>query len=146
MEILSITDCPQMLPLVVEWERAEWGDEWAEVVKTANCRDKIPTIYVALENQQLVGCAMLIKHDMMTRKDLTPWLGGIFVPPDHRRRGIAGKLVCHALDKAKEIGVKTLWLYTASSRNLYARYGWRFVEELDYLGEVVTLMRYDFST
>lgn len=144
MKILCIADCPHLLETVVDWERGEWGDEWAELAMSATARDRVPTTYVALDGNEIVGCVMFVKYDMMTRKDLTPWLGGLFVPPKFRGRGIATKLVDHVLLKAKDVGIGTLWLYTSSSRNLYARIGWMFVEELEYMDEIVTLMRYDF--
>lgn len=148
-EIASITihciaDCPQFHAQIVEWEQSEWGDEWAEVVSGATAHDQIPTIYVAVEDGRPVGCAMLIKYDMMTRLDLTPWLGGIYVPLEHRGRGIASRLVGYAMERASTLGIPTWWLYTAHARSLYERFGWQFVEMAEYDGGPVSLMRFDF--
>lgn len=143
--IHCIADCLQFHAQIVEWERSEWGNEWAEVVSEATAREQIPTIYVAVADGQPVGCAMLLKYDMMTRLDLTPWLGGIYVPAEHRRRGIASRLVGHAMERAATLGISTWWLYTAHARSLYERFGWQFVEMADYDGGPVALMRFDFS-
>jgi GNAT superfamily N-acetyltransferase len=142
--IVSIADVPEALSTIIEWERNEWGDEWADIVAGSTTRDDIPTIFVALEDEKPVGCAMLIKYDMMTRKDLTPWIGGVFVHPDHRNQGIASSLMKHALEKACALNIPTWWLYTASSRELYARLGWQYTETATYDGVPVTIMRYDF--
>lgn len=144
MKIQCITDCPDLLPTLVEWERTEWGNEWATVVEQATSRDTVPTIFVALDGNKPMGCAMLIEHDMMSRRDLSPWLGGIFVHPAYRKCGVASALVQHAMDKARQTGISTWWLYTASSRQLYERFNWKYVDEVQYEGESVTLMRYDF--
>jgi GNAT superfamily N-acetyltransferase len=146
MKIQCITECLELLPTLVEWERAEWGDDWAKVVEQATASNTVPTIFVALDGDQPMGCAMLIEYDMTTRLDLTPWLGGIFVHPAYRKRGVASALVRHAMDKAEQTGIPTWWLYTASSRQLYERFDWKYVETVQYEGESVTLMRYDFES
>lgn len=144
LTILGIADSPQFHAQIIEWERREWGDEWADVVRAATARDQVPTIYVAVQGGQPVGCAMLIEYDMMTRLDLTPWLGGIYVPPEHRGRGIASRLVGHAMARAAALKIPTWWLYTAHARSLYERFGWKFVEMAEYDGGPVSLMRFDF--
>ena len=144
--IVSIADVPQTLPAIVEWERGEWGDEWTAIVAGSTTRDQVPTIFVALDGATPIGCAMLIEYDMMSRKDLSPWVGGIFVRPEFRQQGVASALMQHALAKAGALGIKTWWLYTASSRALYARLGWQFVEMGEYDDVPVTIMRYDFPT
>jgi GNAT superfamily N-acetyltransferase len=144
LNILGIADCPQFHAQIIDWERREWGDEWAEVVSAATARDQVPTIYVAVQDGQPVGCAMLIKYDMMTRLDLTPWLGGIYVPPEYRGQGIASRLVAFAMTRAAALKIPTWWLYTAHARSLYERFGWKFVEMAEYDGGPVSLMRFDF--
>jgi hypothetical protein len=50
----------------------------------------------------------------------------------------------HALEKARALNIPTWWLYTASSRELYARLGWQYTETATYDGVPVAIMRYDF--
>ena len=145
MKIASIADHVDLMDTVAQWHGDEWGAEWAAQVRESTCRDKIPTIFVALEDNDLLGTAMLVATDMTTRPDLTPWLGGVYVKPSRRREGIAGALVRHAMNEARRMNIRRLWLYTASSRTLYERLGWRFEMLADYEGEQVTIMRRDLD-
>lgn len=77
MKIENIADHLDLLGTLAQWHEKRWGAEWAERVRQSTCRDRIPTIYIALDNNELVGSAMLVARDMTTRTDLTPWLGVI---------------------------------------------------------------------
>ena len=79
------------------------------------------------------------------RPDLTPWLAGVFVVPEARRRGYAARLIA-AVEQAGRAGsIPTLWLYTSSAERIYARAGWRTVETFDRRGKPTALMRRDLA-
>jgi N-acetylglutamate synthase-like GNAT family acetyltransferase len=80
---------------------------------------------------------------MDTRMDLSPWLAGVFVAPDHRRCGIGAALVQRIIDEAKALGVQRLYLYTPSAEHFYSRLGWALVEHTSYRGANVTVMSYE---
>lgn len=146
MKIESIAERLDLLDTLVGWHRAQWGPEWAEYVSRSTLRDHIPTIYVATEGNELLGSAMLVNEDMTTRKDLSPWLGGVYVKPSRRGQGIGTALTKHAMEQAAKMGIPLLWLYTPASRDMYERLGWQYVSEEDYLGENVTIMRLNPQT
>lgn len=146
MKIENIADHLDLLDSLVEWHRNQWGPEWADQVRHSTSRERIPTIYVAIEEAELLGSVMLVDEDMTTRKDLSPWLGGVYVKPSRRGQGIGTALVRHAMGQAARMGIPRLWLYTPASRGLYERLGWRYVSEEDYLGENVTIMRLDLKS
>lgn len=143
--IENISQHLDMLETITCWHRKEWGSEWAEQVHQSTNSDKIPTMYVAIEDGNAVGTAMLINIDMKTHPDTFPWLGGVYVTPEYRHRGIAAALSRHAMHEAARMGVKQLWLYTVSARRLYEKLGWKFHKEEDYLGEQATIMKIDLN-
>ena len=146
MKIESIADHLDLLDTLAQWHEKQWGAEWAEQVRQSTCRDRIPTIYIALDNNnELLGSAMLVARDMTTRTDLTPWLGGVYVKPSHRGQGIATALVSHAMNQARHMNIRHLWLYTPASRKLYEHLGWQYAVESDYLEEHVTIMQLDLA-
>lgn len=54
------------------------------------------------------------------------WVGMVLTHPEHRRRGLARRLVAHALELAERWGVRTLKLdATDQGRPLYAQMGFR---------------------
>jgi hypothetical protein len=66
-------------------------DGWLDHIRTRMNRDRIPTAVVALDEVAApVGTAALTEHDMETHRELSPWLGGVYVIPASRlyeRRG-----------------------------------------------------------
>ena len=75
--------------------------------------------------------------------ELTPWLAGVIVAPDYRRRGIGSVLVGKVIECAAAGGATRIYLYTPSVEQMYARLGWSVVERTRYLGAEVVVMSYD---
>ena len=111
------------------------------------CRtSSYPILLVAVDDDELVGSVSLIESDMPHHLDWAtrgPWLSGLYVVPQHRRRGIATALVIACEDHARSCGVRTLLLYTSRARMLYERLGWRVLESMTYQGELSTVMTKD---
>ena len=145
LNIKNISQHLDLLETIVDWHKNEWGEEWAEQVRQSTHADRIPTLYVALENGVPVGTAMLVNIDMLTHPELAPWLGGVYVKPEYRGRGIASLLSQHAMNAATRMGIRCLWLYTVTAPRLYENLGWKFVCVEDYLGEQATIMQIDLS-
>lgn len=146
LEIATIAD---HLPTVARWHFDEWGDldpkgslaSWTAGLRERTYRDRIPTTFVALYDSIPVGSLVLVDHDMDTRRDLTPWLAGLFVVPSHRGRGMGSALVRHAIAKAQEFGVAMLYLYyTRDAEALYRHLGWSPLAREFYKGRWVTIM------
>ena len=76
--------------------------------------------------------------------DLSPWLAGVFVSPEHRQHGIGSALVRRVAEDAWMLGVHRLYLYTPSVEKFYLRLGWSVVERTGYRGVDVVVMCYDF--
>ena len=47
---------------------------------------------------------------METHRELSPWLGGVYVIPSARGRGVARALVREVMDRAAAFGVPVLYL------------------------------------
>ena len=62
-------------------------------------------------------------HD---RKDLTPNVCAVYTEEEHRKKGLAGKLLNKVVDDMANKGVATLYLVT-DHIGFYERYGWEFV-------------------
>ena len=130
----------EFIPTVAYWLHAEWGhlhpgetvEDRAARVERACGRLEIPTTFVALVGDQLLGSASLVEHDMTTRPELTPWLSGVFVAPEHRRRRVGAALVERVVEEARALDTQRLYLYTPGSGALYLRLGWSVVERTFY--------------
>ena len=105
-------------------------------------RDSIPLTVVAFDNDRVVGTAALVEFDMDTRRDLTPWLADVVVDSELRGRQIGTRVVEYTVARARELGVKTLYLFTPDRETFYARMGWRVRERPEYRGEDVVVYAY----
>ena len=102
--------------------------------------DRVPIAFVALdEDDGIVGTASLIFDDL-EGDPRNPWLASVYVPPEHRKKGIASALVRKVEEAARRIGFDRLYLFTSSAPALYAGLGWRMLEQRDYRGEHIQIM------
>jgi GNAT superfamily N-acetyltransferase len=112
-----------------EWpELGDSIDARQKALSTCCRRGEIPLGIVALDRDCLCGFALLVMEDFELRPNLSPWLAGVFVRPQHRKKGVGTALVSRIECEAKALGFETLYLYTAHSESLYERLGWKVVE------------------
>ncbi len=134
------------------WAHAEWGHlhpgrSRAAAIATfrADCGPAgVPSVFAALDGERPVGMASLVAEDMSDRRELTPWLASVYVLPEWRGRGIASRLVRRVEEEARAHGHGLFYLYTPDQQSLYRRLGWVDVEQREYHGETVTIMRRTF--
>lgn len=99
-----------------------------------------PIAYIVQENGRFVGAFSLRVCDLESHKHLTPWLGGLFVHPEQRKRGVGAFLISQAEVFAKERGFHILYLYTAEKALLYAKRGWTTIETAYFKHNPITIM------
>jgi GNAT superfamily N-acetyltransferase len=140
VKIEYLADRREFIPVLAGWLQAEWGDlrpgetraDRARRIESVCGHFQIPTVFVAVEEDHLLGSASLVEHDMEIRQNLTPWLAAVFVLPEYRRRGIGAALVERVVEEAQALGVPHLYLYTPGPGDLYLRLGWSVVERTFY--------------
>ncbi len=151
MTIEYLADRLEFLPRLAQWQHGEWGnlrpgdsvEARAARLQSWTNRDRIPLTVVAHAEGEVFGSASLIVHDMETRMELSPWLAGVFVGPDHRRRGIGAELVRRIMSEAAKLKVPLLYLYTVHSEAFYAKLGWTLLEHTVYRQQRVAMMTYE---
>jgi len=123
------------VPRIASWFFNEWrslyGSETSASVQRRIeswlTRDRIPTALVAVHEGRIIGTVAL-KEQEIEKVSWTPWLAGVFVLPEFRKRGVGALLVQAAEKKAALIGVQRLYLYTPDGKTYYRRLGWSVVE------------------
>lgn len=148
MRIVPLVERPDLVDQVTEWGFAEWGHlDPEQTLEKRRVRiqgkmnvDRIPVAFVALgADDGIVGTASLLFDDL-EGDPRNPWLASVFVPPEHRKKGIASALVRTVEDAARRLGYSRLYLFTTSATALYAGLGWRALEQCDYRGERIQVM------
>ena len=148
MTIEYLADHPEFVRTLAEWQHAEWGhlrpgdsvEARMSRLRNFSARDRIPLTVVAHDDGELLGSASLIPHDMDTRMELTPWLAGVFVAPEHRRCGVGAALVRRVMAEAARLSVPVLYLYTVHSEAFYATLGWSLQEHSTYRNQNIAIM------
>jgi GNAT superfamily N-acetyltransferase len=128
-----------------EWQSIyeQRGQTFKDALKNYRQRtniDRLPLALVALGDQKLIGTVSLKYDDLDIRPEIKIWLGGLFVMPEWRRRGVGSLLMQRALEAATRLHLEKLFLWTSSAESLYLKLGWRPVERLDYCGNRIVIM------
>jgi GNAT superfamily N-acetyltransferase len=148
-KISHLTDHPEFIerlapPLTEYWRsiNPEESLEWRISRLNAHLNSKeLPIAWVAHSDNEVYGTAALRLHDLPGREDLTPWLGGVFVLPEHRRRGIGAALCKLVEDEARSMqGISTLYLFTLDQLNWYTKLGWAMHDKSSWCGRPVDIM------
>lgn len=109
-----------------------WGDDYIVGVFDEWTRDRRGRLWVAVEDGRVVAIAKLTLLG-----DREAWLHGLRVDPDHRRRGIATRLLEHRLERARRLGARVARLDTSEDniavRRLMRRYGFRLRQRSTYV-------------
>lgn len=154
MDIHYLADHRGVVPILAAWIYDEWSFLYPEMtvqgvagfLRERMNKDKFPLTLVAFEAAEPVGTVSLKMFDMETRKDLTYWLTSLYVVEPWRRKKIGSRLVASAENKAADLGVAKLFLFTIDV-NLpglfYAKLGWSEKEKTKYHSCPVTIMEKD---
>jgi GNAT superfamily N-acetyltransferase len=142
-----LANCPEFVDELARLSWKEWQDVYQQRKQTLedslkNYRermntDRLPLTLVAVRAglavncRELVGMVSLKFHDMDTRPDLDPWLGGLLVLPEWRNCGVGTMLMHRATEEARRLNVP----------RLYDKLGWQVVERTNYFGKEAVVMQ-----
>jgi GNAT superfamily N-acetyltransferase len=143
------------VPLAAEWHFREWGHtdpggslaSWTAGLAGQAGADQIPGTLLALVDGSPAGVVCLVGQDMPgcgPAAGLTPWIKGLYVIPQARRRGVGSLLIRRCEAWAASLGHQALYLYTergSAAQALYERRGWQTIHVGHYESIDVTVMR-----
>lgn len=155
MRIKPLCECPQHLETIARW----WQDEWGHYNPTRSLDDRkqslqlylseesqLPTVWLAVEDDQLLGTAALDIDDLPSVKHgFSPWLASVFVAPQFRQQGIGRMLVEHVINFAQQHRYPTLTLFTGDQMAWYERMGFKEIDKKQYAGYDITLMQIEYE-
>lgn len=126
---ITLREQPDLKDTAAGWFSGKWNVPLAAYTE---CMDEFLSgkteygWYICLCKGIIVGGLGIIENDFHENKDLTPNVCAVYTEPEHRGRGIAGKLLDMAVDDMKSKGFSALYLVTDHT-GLYERYGWEFL-------------------
>ena len=98
---------------------------------------------VAKADGEPIGTCLLAESEIEPNHDVSPWLAGLFVVPERRRKGAGAVLVRAIEDQARERGFSRLYLYTSDAVGFYERLGWQVLDRTSWKGFDTALMVHD---
>jgi len=135
-QIAFLRDQPQHLRTVAEWIHRQW---WSETdtptesierwLSTHLSETGFPTTLIAVSDSEVVGSVSLHETEAEDRPAYRPYLGALFVKPDHRGRGLGPALVRAVEAHARRLGHTAIYLNASdATAGLYEKLGWQIVE------------------
>jgi GNAT superfamily N-acetyltransferase len=132
---------------IARWQHDQFGNQLGTLeqresrLREANDSGRLPIALVALTTENMLIGSASILATTLTHKHLTPWLSSVFVPSEHRGKGIASALSMRAIEEAARLGFDHLYLFTPRNESLYARLGWKTFEHAMHNGVPLAIMR-----
>jgi RimJ/RimL family protein N-acetyltransferase len=148
-QIDFLADHPELVHTLAQWFRAEWTDYYAgmtnedvarELSEDLN-RDRIPIRLVAIVNGELAGCIVLREQALSSQPNYSPGLGGLYVHPQYRRRGIGAELVRAGMNLALDLGYPVVYATTNAAKGILEGLHWQRVSTITHQGEEIGLYR-----
>ena len=144
-------DHQEAIPVLAAWIYHEWSylypeatlREFNDLFRERVNKNRLPLTLVALEAGKPVGTVSLKTFDMETRNDLATWLTSLYVSEPWRNKGIGSSLISAIEQKAVELGISRLFLFTAEATlaaQFYARLGWKVKERTVYHAHPVVIL------
>ncbi|MHB8536269.1 MAG: GNAT family N-acetyltransferase [Sulfuricaulis sp.] len=149
MQISYLADHPDFIEILAPWVLEHWRPILTQatlksrvaILRAHMNRDVLPIAWVAHSESQVFGTAALRVHDLPGREDLAPWLGGVYVAPPFRARGIGAALCAAVEQKAKTFfETEMLYLFTLDRQAWYRSLGWSMYEPCSWCGRSGDIM------
>jgi GNAT superfamily N-acetyltransferase len=132
---------------------ARWRTgEFAEVLGTSIAEEELLLRELAADQSRQValialcdgvpaGTCLLVTSEIDSLHDVSPWLAGLYVAPEYRRRGVGRSLVAAIEEQARARNTPRIYLYTDDSEVPYYRIlGWAAVDRVAWKGLPTNLM------
>ncbi len=136
------------IQLISDWYLKEWNipaETSAEKIKNLSKENNEFQVLMKL-NGQAVGTAGLYTHvgllDREPRfKVYKNWLALVYTMPEIRGQGLGANLCNRIQERAKNLGLKEIYLFTHTAENLYRRLDWEVIERLSQGEKNIAVMK-----
>ena len=129
-EIVNLKNKKEIIDTAATWFSSKWNipkEEYLNSINASiNSNAPYPSWYIVLSNNKIIGGIGVIQNDFHERKDLYPNVCALFVEPEYRNNGIAGKLLEYVRQDMSKKGINTLYLITDHT-SFYERYNWKYL-------------------
>ena len=117
-EIFELKKRKDLFDEAVQFFWEQWGNEhnyqfYKDCMKhSCTTKSDLPRFYLAVQNDTMIGSYALLRNDLISRQDLTPWFACLYVVPKLRGHELGATLLKHALQESRKKGYENLYLCT----------------------------------
>nr|WP_256702194.1 GNAT family N-acetyltransferase [Paenibacillus sp. P32E] len=127
--IQSLKECPEHRDAFITYISESWPAVKdiviAQMEGSLSTVDALPLTFLMLRNNRMIGFYQLIEQEYLIRKDLSPWIGPLFIDKNERGQALGAMLLQHARKTAgSRLGVEKVYL-TTDHIQYYEKYGFR---------------------
>jgi len=130
--LFDIRDKQELLDDVVHYYWKQWGSDsnyqfYKDCIgQSCKTDSDVPRFYIIMDNTKIIGSYALLRSELNSRQDLTPWLACLFVDPAYRGEKLGALLQKDALKQTRARGYRRLYLCTELT-GYYERTGWTHI-------------------
>ena len=125
------------LDTITNWMYNWWGKPEGYLYETVYAcmshslqENRLPQTFGLFLDGTLIGMYQFTMGDLFPRPDIYPWLANVYIEEPYRGCGYGRFLLNSVKETAAKVGLKELYLFTIHD-NLYEKFGWIFVQEID---------------
>lgn len=154
MKIIYLKNNIKYLKEVTSWLYNQWGhhdpesdqkDWYHRIKKSLLDENLLPIRFLGLIDKKPVGTASLVKNDMDSHLELSPWLADVYVKKEDRNKGYGSILVKRVMKEARALEYEKIYLFTPDKRSFYQNLGWQMLANENYRNETVDIMFHKFT-
>ena len=149
--VVNIVDATQHWQRAAELSVVEWKEIFTDdSVQTyidlygqdGTYAGRFVETYVAISaDDELIGMATLVDDDELPNApEPGPWLAAVLTVPTNRAQGVASAVVQRIVQRAHELRLPAIFLYTNDQQQWYANKGWKPLRETELNGIAHTVM------
>jgi len=159
MRLELLKDCPEMIPVLAEWEYQDWHryDMTLTREKLVNAfnyclnDDRLPLAFVIFKDSIPIGVISLdaqAEPEMADLEDGNPWGGSFHVIPSERNRGLGEEMAKTLVGIAKRLGHDKIHFFTSNRQVVkwYADRGAKIVDTRPFRGHTITTFEYELRS
>ncbi len=128
IHIISLSEKPELASDAIEYANQNWpyvSKYFVDAVShTITGNKQLPLTFLLVKNEKIIGFYTLQEHDVIERKDLTPWITLIFVDEQERGQGLVKDILLHGRKMAGDLGFNKVYL-SSNHIQLYEKYGFK---------------------
>lgn len=133
-EIYQLNERPDLVDETINFFWNQWGSQGNYkfykdcIIHSCETSSDLPRFYIAVQNDSIIGSYALLRNDLISRQDLTPWFACLFIVPELRGNEFGAALLEHAVKETNKKGFESLYLCT-DLEGYYEKYGWSYLKE-----------------